>query len=386
MSFSSSLFDKIDGYFDGQKPHQVLRTTLASVVGAYYGYYALKEVQRVGFKKAIVAKIVGVAGKVVPGVDSKIRAEVDKEIQNLHNQFLGRCDQKTGQQLTVPTKGRSEKELLSLMVTWKDKEHSLWNGDNKVSGCVYHGGATLKQFQAKVMALFISSNPLHPTTFPFVRRMEAEVVSMCKNLFHGGAESCGVMSSGGTESILLAIHAYKEWALERGIEYPEVIKPSSAHPAFDKAAHYFGVKLVVVPVNQTTFTVDLADVRKAINKNTIALIGSAVNYPYGTLDDIEGLSKLAVDNNLGLHVDCCLGSILIAYMPKLGYPDHLFDFRLPGVTSISCDTHKYGFTPKGSSVIMWSRPELRRHHYYIIKNWPGTYTHVYKCIYVCVCV
>ncbi|KAG0016621.1 hypothetical protein BGZ80_009078 [Entomortierella chlamydospora] len=149
------------------------------------------------------------------------------------------------------------------------------------------------------------------------------------------------------------------------------VAPVTIHAAFDKAANYFGMKLIHVPIDPVTMQADINAVKKAINKNTVLLAGSAVNYPHGVMDDIVALGKLARKHNIGLHVDCCLGSFMVAFAEKAGYKLPPFDFRVPGVTAISCDTHKYGFAPKGSSIIMYHTKELRRFQYFSQATWPG---------------
>jgi sphinganine-1-phosphate aldolase len=192
--------------------------------------------------------------------------------------------------------------------------------------------------------------------------MDAEVVAMCLQLYNAKLPSsaadpnggAGTTTSGGTESILMACLAHRNRARQEfGITRPEMIVSVSAHAAFDKASKMFGIKIHFIPVDPETRKVNLRLVKRAINANTILLVGSAPNFPDGIMDDIPGLSDLALKYNLGLHVDCCLGSFIVPYLEKAGFETELFDFRVPGVTSISCDTHKYGFAPKGSSVVMY---------------------------------
>lgn len=159
-------------------------------------------------------------------------------------------------------------------LTKASAREQIWR-KGMVSGTVYHGGDDLLDVITEAFRAFAVSNPLHPDVFPEVRKMEAEVVQMCCAIFNGSAETCGTMTSGGTESIVMAIKTYRDWSkAERGIEYPELVKPTSAHAAFDKACHYFGIKLVEVPVDPVTFKVDVAAVRRATNRNTIAIVAS----------------------------------------------------------------------------------------------------------------
>jgi glutamate/tyrosine decarboxylase-like PLP-dependent enzyme len=170
---------------------------------------------------------------------------------------------------------------------------------------------------------------------------------------------------------MLAIKTYRDWAREKkGITKPEMVAPSSAHPAFDKAAHYFGVKLVRVPVGPD-YRADVAATKKAVNRNTIVIIGSAPGFPHGVIDPIAELSELARRKRIGFHTDACLGGFVLPFARKLGFEVPPFDFRLPGVTSISVDTHKFGYAAKGSSVVLYRGTELRSHQYFTATDWPG---------------
>jgi glutamate/tyrosine decarboxylase-like PLP-dependent enzyme len=186
-----------------------------------------------------------------------------------------------------------------------------------------------------------------------------------------GNEICGTVSSGGTESILLAMKTYRDWAREtKGITEPEIIIPTTAHAAFVKAGDYFGMKTIRIPVGPD-FRADVAATEKAVTKNTIALVGSAPPFPHGLVDPIEELSELARQRGLGFHTDGCLGGFILPWVEKLGYQVPPFDFRLRGVTSISADTHKYGYAAKGTSVILYRSRDLRHFQYFSITDWPG---------------
>ncbi|PWN30943.1 sphinganine-1-phosphate aldolase [Jaminaea rosea] len=244
--------------------------------------------------------------------------------------------------------------------------------NGKVSGAVYHGGQELSDLIAEAIKLFLVSNPLHPDLFSGVRRMEAEIISMCLRMYNAPSSACGTTTSGGTESILMACKAYRDWARkEKGITEPELIIPESAHAAFDKAGAYFGIKVHHVPVDRHSRKVIVSYVARAINSNTIALVGSAPNFPDGAIDDIPSLASLAKRHKIGMHVDACLGSFLVPFLERAGLPSEPFDFRVQGVTSISCDTHKYGFACKGSSVVMYRDQALRRCQYYVQPDWSG---------------
>ncbi|CEP63759.1 sphinganine-1-phosphate aldolase DPL1 LALA0_S09e01860g [Lachancea lanzarotensis] len=304
---------------------------------------------------------------------SKIDKEVDKSLAGLENSLMQQNDLLTNFN-TLPSKGWSDDQVLEeLDLSQKVLTHADWEA-GKVSGAVYHGGEDLIHLQSQAYEKYCVSNQLHPDVFPAVRKMESEVVSMVLEMFHAPKTTgCGTTTSGGTESLLLACLSAKMYGLHRkGCQNPEIIAPVTAHAAFAKAAYYFGMTLRSAPLDPKTFKVDLKRVKRLINKNTVLLVGSAPNFPHGIVDDIEGLGNLAQKYKIPLHVDCCLGSFVIAHMEHAGFKDiPPFDFRVNGVTSISCDTHKYGFAPKGSSIIMYRNRELRKYQYYLSTDWCG---------------
>lgn len=262
--------------------------------------------------------------------------------------------------ISLPADGYAKEQLMTIIKRWHDEETSRWNR-GQVSGGIYYGQEDFTNLLVDVYGLFALSNPLHPDVFPYVRKMECEIVQMTVNLFHGtDIGACGTMTGGGTESILMAMKSYRDRArAERGIEKPEIIAATTAHAAFDKAAHYFGMTLVHVPINLETFQIDLSAVERAITSNTVVIVGSAPAFPHGLVDDIPALGAIAQKHNVGLHVDSCLGGFLLPFVEKLGYDVPTFDFRVQGVTSITADTHKYGYAPKGSSVVMYRSQEVR---------------------------
>ncbi|CCD24066.1 sphinganine-1-phosphate aldolase DPL1 NDAI_0C04060 [Naumovozyma dairenensis CBS 421] len=311
-----------------------------------------------------------------PFLKSKVDKQVLKVTSSIEESLI-KNDSTISQFPQLPSLGLTQDSVISQLDLLNEVlTHTEWE-QGKVSGAVYHGGSDLIHLQSVAFEKYCVANQLHPDVFPAVRKMEAEVVSMILKLFHGPEEtSCGTTTSGGTESLLLACLSAKMYGYEhKGITEPEMIIPKTAHAGFDKAAYYFGIKLHHVELDPVTFKVDLKKVEKFINKNTVLLVGSVPNFPHGIADDIEGLGKLALLNNIPLHVDCCLGSFIVAFMEKAGFNEDgqlpLSDFRVPGVTSISCDTHKYGFAPKGSSVIMYRNEDLRMHQYYINSEWTG---------------
>lgn len=279
----------------------------------------------------------------------------------------------------LPAVGVARSEILRQMKALNEREEPRWKA-GYASGAVYHGDPGHIEFLNQVYALHSQSNPLHADLWPSAIKFEAEVVSMTAHMLGADAvppgggpddQICGTVTSGGTESILLAVKAYRDWAREhKGITDPEMVVPVTAHAAFDKAAQLFNVRIVRVPVDRA-FRADVAAVRAAITANTIAIACSAPCFPHGVIDPVPELAALAREHRIGCHVDACLGGFVLPWAERLGYPVPPFDFRVPGVTSISVDTHKYGYAPKGSSVILYRGRTLRRYQYYTTADWPG---------------
>jgi sphinganine-1-phosphate aldolase len=274
----------------------------------------------------------------------------------------------------LPERGRDRKEVLAELAGMADAERSRWE-EGFASGAVYHGGREHIDFLNQVYALFSQGNPLHPDLWPSITKFEAEVVAMTSAMLHGGTDAaptaCGTVTSGGTESILLAMRTYRDHArATRGITDPEIVAPVTAHAAFDKASQYFGIRLVKVGVGDD-MRADPGAVRDAVTDRTVAVVGSAVQFPHGVADPIEEMAAIAAERGIGFHTDSCLGGFVLPWAERLGYPVAPFDFRVPGVTSISCDTHKFGYAAKGTSVLLWRDPELRDRQYYTTTDWPG---------------
>ncbi|KAL1721988.1 pyridoxal phosphate-dependent transferase [Schizophyllum commune] len=313
----------------------------------------------------------------LPSMQKKVRTEMDKAKLDIENKLVPKGPDVT-RHLTLPPTGLSAEDVFAEMDKL-DKEglsHTDWS-KGKISGAVYHGGEELSKLIAAAYTRYLVSNPLHPDAFPAVRKMEAEIVSMVLRMYNNPT-GAGTMTSGGTESIVMAVKTYRDWArATKGITEPEMVIPSSAHAAFDKGAAYMGIKVHTIPVDPVTRRVNIKRVRRAINSNTILLVGSTINFPDGNQDDIVALGQLAKKYGTGLHVDCCLGSFIVPFIEPAGLADDErfkllpFDFRVEGVTSISCDTHKYGFAPKGTSVIMYKDASLRRFQYYVNTTWSG---------------
>ncbi|KAF3008916.1 hypothetical protein E8E13_011261 [Curvularia kusanoi] len=306
----------------------------------------------------------------LPGVRDKVQTQVSESLLKLERKLVP-SGPGIERVTALPSTGWSTEEVSKKLNELAAMEHTRWE-DGRVSGAVYHGGDDLIRLQTEAFGKFTVSNPIHPDVFPGVRKMEAEVVAMVLSLFSAPEGAVGVTTSGGTESILMAcLSARNKAYAERGVTSPEMILPETAHTAFRKAGEYFKIKIHLVPCKAPHYKAHLPSISRLINPNTVLLVGSAPNFPHGIIDDISGLSKLAVRKRLPLHVDCCLGSFIIPLLPKAGFDFEPFDFRLKGVTSISCDTHKYGFAPKGNSTVLYRSDAYRKYQYFISPDWSG---------------
>lgn len=305
-----------------------------------------------------------------PGVRSQVQKQVSEAISKLEGKLVPKGPG-VSHYLTLPKEGWTESQVRAELDKLGSMDHTRWE-DGLVSGAVYHGGKDLIRLQASAFESFCVANPIHPDVFPGVRKMEAEIVAMVLALFNAPPGAAGVTTSGGTESILMACLSARQKALtERGVTEPEMILPETAHTAFRKAGAYFKIKVHLVACPAPSHRVHLPSVARLINSNTVLLVGSAPSFPHGIIDDISSLSRLALKRKLPFHVDCCLGSFLVPFLARAGFETEPFDFALKGVTSISCDTHKYGFAPKGNSTVLYRTAALRTYQYFISPDWSG---------------
>ncbi len=218
--------------------------------------------------------------------------------------------------------------------------------------------------------MFFSENALGPAAFPSLKRFETEVVSWTLGLLNGSNAATGNITSGGTESIFMALKTAREWgrANKSGLGIPEVIVPYSAHPAFNKGAHFLDMKVTRIPIRDD-YRADVEAMAAAVGPDTVMLVGSAPQFPHGVFDPIKDLASLAQANGLWLHVDACVGGFMAPFMRRLGHPIPEFDFSVPGVTSISADLHKYGFTAKGASAVLFHDEALRPYQIFEFDDW-----------------
>lgn len=234
----------------------------------------------------------------------------------------------------------------------------------------YSAGPEVEAVANEAARRFLSANGLNPFAFPSLGRMQADVVRMVADLLHGGDGAAGAMTSGGTESILLAVEAARERGRSRGVTRPRMVLATSAHAAFTKAAHYFGVEAVRVPVGDD-FRADADAMAAAVDADTVLVVASAPSYPHGVVDPVGAVAAVAADAGALCHVDACMGGMTLPYLERLGHPIEPFDFRVPGVTSMSVDLHKYGYAAKGASVLVHRDRDLRRFHTFVTDDWLG---------------
>ncbi|XP_068655782.1 sphingosine-1-phosphate lyase [Aristolochia californica] len=324
-----------------------------------------------GLKAALLGLVMD-SVKLIPGVKGYIDAEKKKVVEQLQS---GSKSKRDNWQSELPKVGLGG-GVREMLENEKMKDTD-WQG--KCSGTVYIGGKQSEghfSLTNEAYSMFSHTNPLHLDVFQSVVRFEGEVVAMTAALLGSkekgsGGQICGNMTSGGTESILLAVKSSRDYMrMRKGITKPEMIIPESAHSAYDKAAQYFNIKLWRVHVNKE-YRADVRGIKRFINRNTIMIVGSAPGFPHGIVDPIEELGELASIYGICFHVDLCLGGFVLPFARKLGYPVPPFDFSVQGVTSISVDVHKYGLAPKGTSVVLYRNHEIRKHQFVAVTEWSG---------------
>lgn len=268
--------------------------------------------------------------------------------------------------MKLPSTGLPRDALYAELEAVRAKDADWRRG--RTFGLVYYAGDEILDVLRHAYGAFIHENGLSLDAFPSLKHMEGEVLAWCADLFGGGEATAGSMTSGGTESILMAVKTAREHARARrpDLRDPVIVVPITAHPAFDKAAHTLGVGIVHVDVGADG-RVTAEAMRAAIDERTILLVGSAYAFPHGVVDPIPELGQLALERDLLLHVDACLGGFVLAFDPTA--PP--YDLRVPGVSSLSADLHKYGYAAKGASIVLYRDKKLRRHQLFAYGGWPG---------------
>ncbi|CAL1543772.1 unnamed protein product [Lymnaea stagnalis] len=362
--------------------HLVVGLLVLALVGTY---------RRGGLRETLRALMLGV--KQIPGVaallGSVLRSEAASFIKttNLASKSTG------GRPITVvlPKRGMTKDEIMAKLDEMKSRETDHLEG--KVFAYTYTLQDDHYELQKEVyekftektghspehdelvkffQKSFLHENGLNPMVYPSLRQMEVEVVSMTCAMLNGDSRSVGFLTSGGTESVLMAVKTYRARAeqLYPWIKEPDIVCPITQHPVIGKAAHYFGLKVIYVEIG-TDLRADVKAMEKAITANTILIACSAPQFCHGVVDPVEEVSNMAAKHGLPCHVDACFGGFMLPWVEKLGYAVPRWDFRCPGVTSISADIHKYGYTVKGASVIAYRDDELRKYQIYSYGAWPG---------------
>ena len=272
----------------------------------------------------------------------------------------------------LPDEGVERDAVLGELAAMAAAEDPTWES-GQCSGTMYCGDHDHYDFLNRAFAHFSHVNVLQRDMCPSATKFEAEIIAMTLDILGGASlpgRPGGLVTSGGSGSIAHAVLAYRDANVAR-TRRPNLIKPETAHPAFTKAGHLFGVEVRVAPVDTETTRVDLDWVSEHIDADTVARVGSATNYGYGTVDPIPELGALALERGVGLHVDGCLGGFILPFGRALGEPVPPFDFSVPGVTTISADTHKYGYALKGTSVLCFADTTLRDSQYFYQTDWSG---------------
>ena len=275
---------------------------------------------------------------------------------------------------TIPSKGRPWNELKAELEKAKKDDFSWREG--RMALYFYYLNEEVKRVQQGAYCAYWTENAMGQRAFPSMKKLESEVMEMGLSLMHAPKTAAATFTSGGTESIFLACKTARDWArATKGIKAPNMVIPRTSHPAFDRAAEYLGIEVHRVPTTRNDFRADVPEMARKIDANTIMLLGSAPNYPFGVFDQIRDIAALAVERGLWMHVDACVGGFLAPFVKKLGYDIPDFDFSIPGVTSISADLHKYGYAPKGASLMMLRDAELQKHQTFNFSNWErGAYS------------
>jgi len=271
---------------------------------------------------------------------------------------------------TLPRRGSSPEIVLEKLQARRGEDVDWRSG--RTFSLVYYAGEQVMQLLHDAYSMFMAENGLSPMAFPSLRDMENEVVAMTANMLNGGDAAAGSMTSGGTESIFMAMKTARQWARKHRPEIakPKIIAPVSAHPAFVKSAHYLDMQIEFTPLRDD-WRADPEAIAASVDGDTVILVGSAICYPYGVVDPIEEIAAIADQRGILMHVDGCLGGFMLPFVSNLGHEVPIWDFRARGVTSISADVHKYGYAAKGASTVTYRDAELRKLQFYAYADWPG---------------
>lgn len=306
----------------------------------------------------------------IPYFNDQIEKKIEGAAKTIEKSFLPKNNTELFDD-TIPEHGMLPDNIIQTAKSLQQLDKYDWES-GKVSGTVYTGQHQKLQVVTQIQTMFKSGNPLHTDVFCSIRVMEAEIIEMVGKLFNSNNPTYGILTSGGTESIILAVKAYRNYFRKKSYNYrPNIITSDTVHAAFDKACDLMDIQLIKVKPYSISRKIDADLLEKHINSSTILIVGSAPSYSHGIIDNLRSLSKLATKHQIGFHVDSCLGGFITPFIKEVEGKDLICDFRLPGVTSISVDVHKYGFAPKGSSVLLFREKELRRDAYFVYPDWTG---------------
>lgn len=362
-----------DYHLQGFAPWQLVLYTAVTVIVVlkliHLGSEASEDVRQRGFVQAAcdfgksLPIIKGIVQRQQAKAIAQIRASLEEKPEAGHEPFKA-----------LPQQGCDPKDVLARLHHKEGKDVRFPEGQSTVSGTLYMAGQDHMQLMNDAYTSFAHTNPMHGDVFPSVRRMESEVVNMTASLLGGGGDTevCGAMTSGGTESILTAVKASRDYMRYKfGIKHPEMVMCTSAHAAFYKAAVYFGIKLITLKPDRS-HRLSPAAVKKAITRNTVLVVASSPGFPHGVMDPVPEIAKITQARGICLHSDACLGGFVLPFVRKLGeHAVPAFDFSVPGVTSMSVDTHKFGMAHKGTSVVLYRNADIRRHQYTGVTDWSG---------------
>lgn len=271
--------------------------------------------------------------------------------------------------MSLPSSGLSREDVFARLDEMK-RNDVKWR-DGRAFTLAYNAGDDVIAVAEEAYRRFSTENALNTDAFPSLRRIQSEVVGIVTDWLEGGDDAAGFMTTGGTESLLMAVKAARERGRrEKGIDHPNVVLPTSAHAAFEKGCYYFGLESRRVPVG-ADWRADVAAMEAAVDENTVLVVGSAPQYPQGVIDDIPAIAAIADARGVNCHVDACMGGVTLTYLARLGHQIPPWNFSVPGVTSISVDLHKFGYTAKGASVIAHRNKALRQYQTFVTDNWLG---------------
>jgi sphinganine-1-phosphate aldolase len=269
----------------------------------------------------------------------------------------------------MPQHGLSEEMVIAELKQRQARDPDMHS--NRLFGLVYQTEhPELERVVAKANEMYLWGNALNILKFPNLTRLEFEVVSMVGDLLHLPRGGGGTMTTGGTESILMSMLVNRERAKARGVAKPQILAPYSAHPAYTKAAKLLEMEYVTVPLD-VDYRADVPEARKRVTPRTAVIVANAMSFPYSSIDPIPELAALAAEHGIGCHVDACIGGFVLPFLERLGYAVPSWDFRVPGVTEISADVHKYGYASKGSSVILHRDSDWVQHQFFMFSDWPS---------------